>query len=104
MQTISGIIRVPPDKSIAQRAVILAAVAAGSTSLLNYPTSGDPDSTLRAVSQLGGIETERQGASVVVHSPGIEDLSEADDVLDLGNSGTGMRLLLGVLTGPLDKT
>ncbi len=92
----TGTIEVPPDKSIAQRSVILAAAAEGETKIKNFPISGDPQSTLSAVRFLGIKYEELNGPRSFKLSGEIE---EPVNVLDLGNSGTGLRLLLGLLAG-----
>ncbi|MBE3583034.1 MAG: 3-phosphoshikimate 1-carboxyvinyltransferase [Limnochordaceae bacterium] len=93
-----GTVPVPGDKSISQRAAILAAVAAGESVLTGYLPSEDCRATLRALGQLGVESQWEAGTPVVhVHSPGWEGWRESEDVLDLGNSGTGFRLLTGIL-------
>ncbi|MBE3576649.1 MAG: 3-phosphoshikimate 1-carboxyvinyltransferase [Limnochordales bacterium] len=84
--------RVPGDKSISHRAAILGAMAAGETVLEGYLNSADCLATLKALSQLG-VKIERQGERVRIASSGVAGWQEPDDILDLGNSGTGLRLL-----------
>ena len=95
---LSGEIEVPGDKSITHRAYILGAVSDGPTTVLKPLRAGDTDSTLQAVRQLG-VHVDDQGDRVVVTGCGPENLREPEDVLDLGNSGTGVRLLAGLLSG-----
>ena len=96
---ISGALVLPGDKSISHRAVLLAAIAEGDTVITGFLKGQDTLNTARAVQMLGipveGLGTER----LVVHGKGLDGLSEPVDILDLGNSGTGMRLLAGLLAG-----
>lgn len=85
-------LRVPGDKSISHRAAILGAMAEGDTFLQGYLTSADCLATLQALSHLG-VTIDRQDESVRIVSPGAFGWQEPDDILDLGNSGTGFRLL-----------
>ena len=94
-----GTIMLPGDKSLSHRAVLFSAIAEGDTSITGFLTGEDTQNTAKAVQALGievsGLGTER----LVVHGRGLDGLSEPVDVLDLGNSGTGMRLLAGLLVG-----
>jgi 3-phosphoshikimate 1-carboxyvinyltransferase len=94
-----GTILLPGDKSLSHRAVLFSAIADGDTVITGFLTGEDTQNTAKAVQALGievvGLGTER----LVVHGKGLDGLSEPDDVLDLGNSGTGMRLLAGLLAG-----
>ena len=95
---VGGIVDPPPDKSIAQRAALLAAIGDGTSRLVNYPSSADPQSTLRCLRQLG-IAIEKDGEDMLVHGKGPDGFSAPDAPLDCGNSGTTMRLLAGLLAG-----
>ena len=95
---VDGIVDPPPDKSIAQRAALLAAIGDGTSRLVNYPSSADPQSTLRCLRQLG-IAVEKDGEDLLVHGKGLDGFSAPDAPLDCGNSGTTMRLLSGLLAG-----
>ena len=88
----------PPDKSIAHRAALLAAMGEGTSHLVNYPTSADPQSTLSCLRQLG-INVEDDGENIRVHGRGLRGFMVPESPLDAGNSGTTMRLLSGVLAG-----
>lgn len=94
-----GTIMLPGDKSLSHRAVLFSAIAEGDTVITGFLTGEDTQNTAKAVQALGievtGLGTER----LVVHGKGLDGLSEPLDVLDLGNSGTGMRLLAGLLAG-----
>jgi 3-phosphoshikimate 1-carboxyvinyltransferase len=98
---LSGTARVPGDKSISHRALMLGALAVGETEIHGLLEGEDVLRTAAAMRQLGG-EAER-GADGVwrARGRGIGGLREAPDVLDLGNAGTGARLLMG-LVAPYD--
>ncbi|HBE97309.1 MAG TPA: 3-phosphoshikimate 1-carboxyvinyltransferase [Verrucomicrobiales bacterium] len=100
-KTISGKLAVPGDKSISHRAAILAGLSDGSCRVENFLSSEDCVNTLRAMVQLGVRYevlkgTEEQPEDLLIHGCGNE-LKAPDQELDCGNSGTGMRLLAGVL-------
>ncbi|HHY93482.1 MAG TPA: 3-phosphoshikimate 1-carboxyvinyltransferase [Firmicutes bacterium] len=97
-QSLQGEVRVPGDKSISHRAAIMAAMGKGDSVIRGFSPSADCASTLRALRELG-VDLLREGDTVTVHSRGVEGWKEPEDVLDLGNSGTSMRLLAGVLAG-----
>ena len=95
----SGRIRVPGDKSISHRAVMMASLAKGTSEIRGFLPSSDCLGTLLAFSMMG-VKTERiSDHHVRVTSPGAQDLLEPQNILDLGNSGTAVRLLLGILAG-----
>src|SRR5512146_1533214 len=94
-----GEIELPGDKSISHRSVMFAAIAEGDTRITGFLTGEDTMNTAKAVRMLGA-EVEGIGSrNLVVHGKGLHGLSEPTCVLDLGNSGTGMRLLAGLLAG-----
>ena len=95
------IVTVPGDKSISQRALILAALAEGKSRLRGLLSGADPASTAGALHALGVAlpELPSDGREVVVQGSGLGGLTPSAGPLDLGNSGTGTRLLLGVLAG-----
>jgi 3-phosphoshikimate 1-carboxyvinyltransferase len=94
-----GTTGVPGDKSVSHRALLLGAMAVGATRVTGLLEGADVLATAAALGALGA-DLERQGDGVwQVHGVGIGGLAEADRVLDLGNAGTGVRLLLGVLAG-----
>lgn len=94
-------VTVPGDKSLTQRALILASLAEGESRLSGLLHGGDAASTAAALRCLGaGIGVlPPDGSEVVVEGVGFTGLTPSDRPLDLGNSGTGTRLLLGVLAG-----
>lgn len=96
---ITGSLRVPGDKSISHRAVMLAALADGTSRIEGFLESGDAHAT-EAIFRQMGVDIEVPGPGMrVVHGVGIDGLSAPDGALDCGNSGTAMRLLAGLLSG-----
>ena len=95
---ISGAIRVPGDKSISHRSIILASIATGVSQVSGFLQGEDSLNTIRAFQQLG-VDIERDRDRVRVNGVGLRGLSASADDLDMGNSGTAMRLLLGLLAG-----
>jgi 3-phosphoshikimate 1-carboxyvinyltransferase len=94
---LAGRLRVPGDKSISHRALMLAALAVGRTEITGLLEGEDVLATARAVAALGA-RTERTGVGRWhVDGVGVGGLAEPEDVLDFGNSGTSARLLLGIL-------
>ena len=93
------IVRVPGDKSISQRALILASLAEGVSELSGLLPGADPAATARAMRSLGAEieELPRDGALIRVRGHGLNGLRKPSERLDLANSGTGARLLMGVL-------
>ncbi|WP_406676209.1 3-phosphoshikimate 1-carboxyvinyltransferase [Moorella sp. ACPs] len=96
---LAGSLRPPGDKSISHRAAIIGALAEGTTVIEGFLEGADCLSTLRCLKELGvDIEGPHEGR-VVVRGKGMGSLQEPETILDAGNSGTTMRLLLGVLAG-----
>ena len=95
---IAGRIVIPPDKSIAHRAAILAALSEGENQIVGYPDAADPQSTLAVLRALG-VEMEERDDSLFVQAVGRRGFRKPDGPLDCGNSGTTMRLMVGVLAG-----
>jgi 3-phosphoshikimate 1-carboxyvinyltransferase len=94
-----GRLRVPGDKSISHRALMLSAIAQGSTRIRGFLEGEDTRATARILQQLGvRIEAPSPGERVV-HGVGLHGLRASGEALDCGNAGTGMRLLAGLLAG-----
>jgi 3-phosphoshikimate 1-carboxyvinyltransferase len=93
---IEGRVEVPGDKSIGHRAVLLGALARGTTRIANLGLGDDVRSSLACVAALG-VGVRRDGACVTIESPGRAAWPRADVHLDAGNSGTTARLLMGML-------
>lgn len=94
---LAGKIRVPGDKSISHRALMLGALAVGRTEITGLLEGEDVLATAAAVNALGADALSAGGGRWTVDGIGIGGLVEPEDLLDLGNSGTGARLLLGIL-------
>ena len=91
-------LRVPPDKSISHRALILNAIAEGDAEVQNLLDSDDVRSTAACLRALGvAIEWSAGSTQAQVRGGGLHGLFESESVLDCGNSGTTMRLLTGLL-------
>ena len=96
---LAGTIRVPGDKSISHRAVMLGALAQGETSVGGFLDGEDCLCTMKAFEAMG-VRIERDGAtSLKVHGVGLAGLKAPAGDLDLGNSGTSMRLMAGLMSG-----
>ena len=94
---LNGKIKVAGDKSVSHRALMLGAVAEGTTRIKGLLESEDVLNTAEALRKMGvGIVKESGGDYVVT---GRENLCSPDSVLDMGNSGTGVRLLAGLAAG-----
>lgn len=96
---LSGTARVPGDKSISHRAVMLGGLAVGETRITGLLEGEDVLATAAALRQLGAIVDRDANGTWRVAGVGLGALAEPHDVLDMGNSGTAARLLLGILAG-----
>ncbi|MGY0798674.1 3-phosphoshikimate 1-carboxyvinyltransferase [Lysobacter sp. A286] len=94
-----GSVRVPGDKSISHRAVILGALADGETLIEGFLQGEDTRATARILGQLGVRIENPEAGSCLVHGVGLHGLHASAEPLDCGNAGTGMRLLAGLLAG-----
>lgn len=95
---ISGRVRVPGDKSISHRAAMLSALADGASHLSGFLESEDCLNTLKAMEALGaGVRRRPDGTISILGTAG--HFRQPQSVLDMGNSGTGIRLLAGLLAG-----
>ena len=94
---LAGTIRVPGDKSISHRALMLGALAIGRTEISGLLEGEDVLATAAAVKALGAAAERGANGRWLVDGIGIGALAEPEDMLDLGNSGTAARLLLGIL-------
>jgi len=95
---VEGELYLPGDKSITHRAVLLGAISSGECVVANPAPGDDCVRSLTAV-QTMGIETDRCKGYWIIRGRGLDGLQEPADVLDLGNSGTTARLLMGLLSG-----
>ncbi len=95
---LKGTIEVPGDKSITHRGYILGALAHGTTVIKDPLRAQDTDATLNAIASLG-VEVDIRDDHVEFRGSGQGGFTEPDSVLDLGNAGTGVRLMAGLLAG-----
>ena len=96
-KTISGTVIVPGDKSISHRAIIFSMLCKGRAKIYNLLESEDVKRTIDVSESLGSnIITNNQ--FIEIHGLGIDGLSEPKSVLDFGNSGTSLRLFMGILS------
>ncbi|MBC1306600.1 3-phosphoshikimate 1-carboxyvinyltransferase [Listeria booriae] len=103
-QGLNGTIRVPGDKSISHRSIMFGALANGTTTVSNFLKGEDCLSTIGVFRALG-VQIEEFPDKIVVHGTGWDGLKRPDETLDVENSGTTIRLMLGILSGrPFDAT
>ena len=96
---IKGEISLPGDKSISHRAIMLGSIAQGKTRVKGFSDCADCRNTLNAFLKLGiEIEDHSEG-ELTIHGQGLKGLTSAKEIIDVGNSGTTMRLLSGILAG-----
>jgi 3-phosphoshikimate 1-carboxyvinyltransferase len=95
---LNGIINVPSDKSISHRSIMFGAIAEGTTTIKNFLRGDDCLSTLKAFQDLG-VKIEDDGTVITVHGNGFSGLQPAVKALNVGNSGTTIRLIMGILAG-----
>ena len=101
---IGGEIAVPGDKSISHRALLLGAVAEGTTTVRGFLESDDCRATRTALEALGARVAVAADGTLTIEGRGLEGLRAAHSPLDLGNSGTAIRLMMGLLAGqPFDS-
>lgn len=97
--SLTGDARVPGDKSISHRSIMLGALASGTTRIRGFLEGEDALATVAAFRAMGvSIEGPSHG-EVTVHGVGLNGLSAPADVIDLGNAGTSIRLLAGLMAG-----
>ena len=95
---LNGKIEIPGDKSISHRSVMFGAIAHGETTVTNFLPGEDCLSTISCFRKLGVRIVEENGR-LRIFGKGFEGLTEPSEVLDVGNSGTTIRLLMGILAG-----
>jgi len=98
-KSLRGILQLPPDKSISHRAVILGALSDGKVKVKNFLESEDCLKTVRVFKTLGIKIEKKDPGELLIHGNGLAGLKKPARPLYLGNSGTTMRLLSGVLAG-----
>ena len=90
-------ITVPGDKSISHRSIMLGALAKGTTEIEGFLMGEDCLSTISCFQKLG-IRIEQQKDKIIVHGKGLHGLTAPTETLDVGNSGTTLRLISGILS------
>ena len=94
---INGIAKIPGDKSISHRSIIIPSIANGITEVDNILKSEDVFRTIKAF-KLMGVKIEEKNNKLLIYGKGLRTLSKPVDKIDLGNSGTSARLLIGLLS------
>lgn len=95
---LKGTLKLPPDKSIAQRAALFSLLSEGYSHIHNYPEAEDPQTALQCIRQLGAI-VDQQGQDIIIKGTGRSKIQTPHEPIDCRNSGTIMRLLAGILAG-----
>ncbi len=95
---VKGELRVPSDKSISHRSIILSSLAEGTSIIKNFLKAGDTLTTVDVYRNFG-IKIDESKDLFFVHGKGLKGLEEPEDILFMGNSGTTTRLTLGVIAG-----
>lgn len=96
--SVKGSLKVPGDKSISHRAIMLGSIAKGRTAVKGFLDGEDCLRTIEIFRRIG-VFIERNGTDVVIESPGIGNWTTPTEELYAGNSGTTARLMLGILSG-----
>jgi len=94
---IVGEISLPGDKSISHRAIMLGSIGQGETRVTGFSDCLDCRNTLNAFLKLGIQIEEDSSGEMTIHGQGLRGLTSPDEIIDVGNSGTTMRLLSGIL-------
>jgi 3-phosphoshikimate 1-carboxyvinyltransferase len=100
---LQGTLQIPGDKSISHRALMLGALATGETTIRGLLLGEDPRSTAACFRAMGAQISELNTALVTVQGLGLGLLQEPNQVLDAGNSGTTLRLMMGILASHPDR-
>jgi 3-phosphoshikimate 1-carboxyvinyltransferase len=102
---LNGTANVPGDKSISHRSLILGAMAVGETTIEGLLEGQDVLDTAKAMRAFGAEVTDHGGGAWSVHGVGVGGFAEPETVIDCGNSGTGVRLIMGAMaTSPIVAT
>lgn len=102
---LAGVAEVPGDKSISHRALILGAMAVGETTITGLLEGEDVLDTAKAMRAFGAEVMRDDDGTWHVHGVGVGGFAEPDQVIDCGNSGTGVRLIMGAMaTCPISAT
>jgi 3-phosphoshikimate 1-carboxyvinyltransferase len=98
INSLFGEVTIPGDKSISHRSVMFGSIAHGETRVTNFLPGDDCLSTISCFRQLG-VTIEESNNELRIIGNGFEGLTEPDEILDVGNSGTTIRLIMGILAG-----
>lgn len=102
---LKGVADVPGDKSISHRSLILGALSVGKTHITGLLEGQDVLDTAKAMRAFGATVTDHGGGEWTVDGVGVGGFQEPENVIDCGNSGTGVRLIMGVMaTSPITAT
>ncbi len=93
-----GTCKVPGDKSVSHRAVMVSSLAQGTSVIRGFLESEDCNATLNAFQQMG-VNSKKENGELIIDGNGIHGLQEPVNIIDMCNSGTGTRLLFGILGG-----
>ena len=96
---LAGRIRVPGDKSVSHRSIMLGSLASGTTHVTGFLEGDDSLATLKAFQDMGVKIEGPVNGKVTIHGVGLRGLKKPSNPLDMGNSGTAMRLMSGILAG-----
>lgn len=100
---LTGSIRVPGDKSISHRSIMFGALAEGITKVSGFLNGEDNLATLNAFRSMGVKISDPKDGCLEIHGVGMDGLKAPSGDLDVGNSGTSIRLLSGLLSGAISK-
>lgn len=101
--SLHGSVKIPGDKSISHRALMLGSIAQGKTTIQGLLLGEDPHSTAACFRMMGAVISELNDTEVRVEGIGLGNLQEPKGVLNAGNSGTTLRLMLGLLASHGDR-
>ncbi len=96
--SLQGRVRVPGDKSISHRCIMLGSLAEGITEVTGFLNGADAMATRRAFEAMGVNIEEHSDGTLSIHGAGLHGLTAPSDAIDLGNSGTAMRLMMGLMS------
>lgn len=99
---LKGTIKVPGDKSMSHRSIMFGSIAEGTTRIKHFLRADDCMSTIAAFRALG-VEIEETPEEIIVYGKGWDALKAPTEAIDIGNSGTTIRLLMGILAGGILK-
>lgn len=97
-KSLQGKLTIPGDKSISHRSVMFGSIAEGETRITGFLRADDCLNTIKVMRQLG-IQIHDNGDEIIVEGRGMNGLRPSKEILDVGNSGTTIRLLSGLLAG-----